>query len=77
MPPIFDLIRKTANYDLKEMYGVFNMGHRLEIYTDEKTAGSIIEISQKFGVEARIVGRVEKSLKNEVEIRTKEGVFNY
>lgn len=77
IPPIFDLIRKTANYDLIEMYSVFNMGHRLEIYTDEKTADSIINISQRFGVKAQIVGRVEKSSGNELEIHTNEGIFSY
>merc|ERR1712190_217865 len=58
-PPVFRLIQKNSSTPWKEMYHVFNMGHRLEFYTDPESAKSIIEISKSFGVEAQIVGRVE------------------
>jgi phosphoribosylformylglycinamidine cyclo-ligase len=60
IPPLFEMIQQQSKTEWKEMYKVFNMGHRMEIYTDEQTAKEIIKISQEFGVEAQIVGRVEE-----------------
>ncbi len=77
IPPLFRLIKEQSGTDWKEMYQVFNMGHRMEIYTDKKTAGKIIEISESFGVPARIVGRVEASGTKELIIETPHGVFKY
>ena len=60
-PPLFKLIQNESKSDWKEMYKVFNMGHRLEIYTDKSHANKIIEISKSFNVDAQIIGRVEES----------------
>jgi phosphoribosylformylglycinamidine cyclo-ligase len=76
IPPLFEMIQQQSKTDWKEMYKVFNMGHRMEIYTDEQTAKEIIKISQEFGVEAQIVGRVEEGEKS-VEIYSPYGVFTY
>src|SRR6185436_3077477 len=65
-PVIFQLIQEASKSDDREMYQVFNMGTRLEIYTDEKNADKIISISGSFGVEARVIGRVEESSKKEL-----------
>src|SRR5690606_21925144 len=69
IPPVFQLIEEESGLDRKEMYQVFNMGHRLEIYTDQPTAEQIIGISNSFGIEAQIVGHVEKAETASVEIR--------
>ena len=69
-PVIFQLIQKASRADDKEMYQVFNMGTRMEIYTDEKNAGALISISKNFGVDAQVIGRVEKSDKKELIIKT-------
>ena len=58
-PPLFKLIHKESKTDWKEMYKVFNMGHRMEIYTNSSTAKSIIDISKSFNVDAKIIGRCE------------------
>lgn len=78
-PPLFKLIQQESKTDWKEMYQVFNMGHRMEIYTDEKAASQIISISKSFGVDAQIIGRVEKSAdkKNKLTIRSKHDEFIY
>lgn len=76
IPPLFEMIQQQSKTDWKEMYKVFNMGHRMEIYTDEQTAKEIIKISQDFGVEAQIVGRVEEGEKS-VEIHSPYGKFTY
>ncbi|MBI4931053.1 MAG: phosphoribosylformylglycinamidine cyclo-ligase [Bacteroidetes bacterium] len=78
-PPLFKLIQQESKTDWKEMYQVFNMGHRMEIYTDEKTASQIISVSKSFGVEAQIIGRVEKFLdkKNKLTIKSTHGEFQY
>lgn len=73
---LFEMIQQQSKTDWKEMYKVFNMGHRMEIYTDEDTAKEIIKISQDFGVEAQIVGRVEEGEKS-VEIHSPYGLFTY
>ena len=68
-PPIFDIIRKASGADSREMYQVFNMGHRLEIFTSEKDADKIIETALSYGVDAKVIGRVEESDKKELIIR--------
>ena len=76
-PIIFKLIQEASKSDDREMYQVFNMGTRLEIYTNEKEADAIIAVSKRFGVEAQVIGRVEKSVKKELVILNagKEIVF--
>jgi phosphoribosylformylglycinamidine cyclo-ligase len=68
-PVIFKLIQQASRSDDKEMYQVFNMGTRLEIYTNEKDAATIIGIAKKFGVDAHVIGRVEESEKKELAIK--------
>jgi phosphoribosylformylglycinamidine cyclo-ligase len=77
IPPLFELIQSQSRTDWKEMYKVFNMGHRLEVYTDEKYAQNIISIAQSFDIEAQIIGRVEASEKKKVTVRSEKGVFEY
>lgn len=69
-PVIFDIIKAASGADDKEMYQVFNMGCRLEIYTNEKDADSIISIAEKYGIDSRVIGRVEGSEKKELVIKT-------
>jgi phosphoribosylformylglycinamidine cyclo-ligase len=69
IPKIFHLMQEASGISLQEMYQVFNMGTRLEIYTNEKTAQEIIAISKGFNIEAQIVGRVEASDKKELVIK--------
>jgi phosphoribosylformylglycinamidine cyclo-ligase len=76
-PPLFQLIQQESNTDWKEMYKVFNMGHRMELYTDEATARDIIRIAQEFNLPAQIIGRVEASDKKKLTIRSAHGVFEY
>jgi len=76
-PPVFNLIQSESNTSWKEMYQVFNMGHRLEIYTDENSAQSIINISKSFNLDAKIIGRVEDSKENKLSISTDKGLFEY
>lgn len=76
-PPLFELIQKESNTDWKEMYKVFNMGHRMEIYASPEIAKSIISISKSFDVDARIVGRVETSDEAKVTITSDKGNFEY
>jgi len=76
-PPLFKLIQEVSNTPWEEMYKVFNMGHRMEIYTDKGTAESIIQIAKQFNIESRIVGRVEKSAFKRLTISTENGTFNY
>ena len=76
-PILFDLIQKESGTDWKEMYQVFNMGHRMEIYVNEKDAQTIIDISESFGIPAQIVGRVESSESKKLTIQSQFGVFEY
>ncbi len=76
-PPLFRLIQSESGTDWKEMYRVFNMGHRMEIYTDEASAHTLVEISKSFNVDAQIVGRVEAGESKEVIIRSEFGEFTY
>ena len=76
-PPLFRTIQESSGTDWEEMYKVFNMGHRLEVYTSQKAADALIEISKSFGVEAQIIGRVEVSESAKVTIRSEHGEFEY
>jgi len=75
VPPLFRIIRDQSGTDWKEMYQVFNMGHRMEIYTDPEAAEEMIAISRSFGVDAQIVGRVESSSEKKLTISTETGTF--
>jgi len=77
IPPLFKLIQEQSGTSWEEMYKVFNMGHRMEIYTDETTAESIIEISKSFNVDAQIVGRVEEGATKSLTITSEHGTFQY
>lgn len=77
IPPLFKLIKEQSETEWREMYQVFNMGHRMEIYTDEATAQKIIEISEGFNIPAKIIGRVEESAKRELIIKSEFGEFVY
>lgn len=77
VPPLFNLIQKESNTDWREMYKVFNMGHRMELYIPEEIAQSIIEISKSFKVDAQIIGRVESSDKKQLTITSDKGTFVY
>lgn len=76
-PPIFRLIQQNSGADDREMYQVFNMGHRLEIFTDETTAAAMIAAAQSFNIDARIVGRVEAAEKKELQLTVGENVIVY
>src|SRR5690606_4082241 len=77
IPPLFKLIHGVSGTDLKEMYKVFNMGHRMEVYLDEKYAQQVINISKNFGVDAQVVGRVERSCEKQVTIKSSNLEFTY
>ncbi|WP_034923360.1 AIR synthase related protein [Gillisia sp. CAL575] len=76
-PPLFKLIQKESKTDWKEMYQVFNMGHRMELYVNEEIAEKIISISKSFNVEAKIIGRVEASNGKSLTITSEYGKFDY
>lgn len=76
-PPLFKLIQEQSGTDWKEMYKVFNMGHRMEIYLSPEYAQEVIEISKSYGIDAQIVGFVEKSDKTELVIESEFGRFEY
>lgn len=77
IPPLFNMIQKESNTSWEEMYKVFNMGQRMEIYLDEKNADQVIAISKSFNIEAQIIGYVEKSTKAEVYVQSEKGNFTY
>jgi len=77
VPPLFRLIQEQSGTSWEEMYKVFNMGHRMEIYINEKHSKAIIEACKEFNLEARIVGRVEKSDKKKLTIKSDKGEFIY
>ena len=68
-PKIFQLIKEASKADDHEMYQVFNMGHRMEIFTSEKAAEDLLKVSLSYGIDAKIVGFVEKSSKKELELQ--------
>lgn len=76
-PPLFELIKNESGTDWKEMYEVFNMGHRMEIYLPESVAEKVIAISRSFNIDAQIVGRVEASSSRKLTISSQWGIFKY
>lgn len=77
VPPVFDLIQQASGADGKEMYKVFNMGHRLEIYTDDVTAQSIIDIAQSLQLEAKVVGKCIANESNKLTLKSVYGELEY
>ena len=77
VPPLFRTIKEQSNTDWSEMYKVFNMGHRLEVYLAPEYAEQVIAISQSFGIDAQVIGRIEESDKKELIIRSEFGEFVY
>lgn len=77
VPPLFQLIQQESKTDWKEMYQVFNCGHRMELYVDETIAEDIITISESFGVPAKIIGHISPSDKKRLTIKSKYGTFEY
>jgi phosphoribosylformylglycinamidine cyclo-ligase len=77
VPEIFQIIQKNSGADDKEMYQVFNMGHRLEIFTDEKNASALISEAKQFNIEAKIIGRVEASTNKELHLHVNGNVISY
>jgi phosphoribosylformylglycinamidine cyclo-ligase len=76
VPPLFRMIQEQSHTDPKEMYKVFNMGHRMELYVDEKHAEKIIRTARSFNVDAQVIGRVEKGRKK-VTVISEYGIFDY
>ena len=76
-PPLFSIIQKESSTEWKEMYKVFNMGHRMELYVNPNVAEEIINISKSFGVNAKVIGRVEPSDIKKLTIRSEHGTFEY
>jgi phosphoribosylformylglycinamidine cyclo-ligase len=77
VPPLFSMIQQSAGTEWREMYQVFNMGQRLELFTDRETAKSIVDISNNFGIDAQISGYVEDAEQKEVVIESEYGRFIY
>ncbi|HEX6892791.1 MAG TPA: AIR synthase related protein [Chryseolinea sp.] len=77
VPPLFRVIHQESGTDWKEMYKVFNMGHRMEIYLDEKYAARVMEIAAHFNIDSRIIGRVNKANKKQVTIKSEFGEYSY
>lgn len=77
IPPLFNLIHECSGTDWKEMYKVFNMGHRMEFYVSSGAASQLIEISKSFGIDAQVIGRVEASTHKKVTLKTPHGTFEY
>jgi len=77
VPPLFRTIQEQSGTEWKEMYEVFNMGHRMEIYVPGKIAARIIEVSRSFNIEAKIIGRCEQYSGKSLSLITEYGNFNY
>lgn len=77
IPQLFHLIQQESHTDWQEMYKVFNMGHRMELYVPEAAAADLIAISESFGVPAQIIGRVEAAGRKQVSLSTETGNFVY
>jgi phosphoribosylformylglycinamidine cyclo-ligase len=71
------MIQEQSNTDWKEMYQVFNMGHRMELYVPKEIASDIIEISKQYRVDAKIIGYVEEAATKKLTIKTQFGIYNY
>ena len=76
VPPLFKLIKEQSGTDWQEMYKVFNMGHRMEIYVSPETAGRVIAISKSFNIDAQVIGHIEEGAKS-LTIKSEFGEFNY
>ena len=77
IPPLFKLIQEQSGTDWKEMYQVFNCGHRMELYVNPQVSNDLIQISKNFGVDARIIGRVEENSHKKLTISSEQGTFTY
>ena len=77
LPPLFKMIQEESDTDWKEMYKVFNMGHRMELYLPEEIAKDIISISKSYNVDAKVIGRVESSSNKKLTINSEYGIFEY
>ena len=77
IPPLFQIIQEASETEWSEMYRVFNMGHRMELYVSPEIANDLIAISESFGVEAKIVGRVENAVSKKLTIQSSKGTFEY
>jgi phosphoribosylformylglycinamidine cyclo-ligase len=77
VPPLFKLIQECSNTEWQEMYRVFNMGHRLELYLAEKHAEHVMHVARSFGIDSRIIGEVKGHVGKKVSITTQEGLFTY
>ena len=76
-PPLFSIIQKESSTEWKEMYKVFNMGHRMELYVDPNVAEEIVNISKSFDINAKVIGRVEHNDIKKLTIRSEHGTFEY
>lgn len=77
VPPLFELIQRESGTDWQEMYQVFNMGQRLEVYVDEQAAGTLIDIARSFHIDAQVIGHVEEHTEAKVTIKSPYGTFEY
>jgi len=77
LPPVFKMIQQESGTDYKELYQVFNMGHRLEFYIDEAAAQQIIEIANSFNIEAKVIGKVLGATGAQLTIDGEFGVYEY
>jgi phosphoribosylformylglycinamidine cyclo-ligase len=77
VPPLFRIIQEQSGTDWKEMYQVFNMGHRMELYVDPVIAPILIGISGSYAIEARVIGRVEPFHRKKLTIHTEAGIYEY
>jgi phosphoribosylformylglycinamidine cyclo-ligase len=76
VPPLFKAIQQQSGTDWQEMYKVFNMGHRLEVYLDPRHAEEVIDISKSFNIDAQVIGRIEEGPRS-LTIKSEYGEFNY
>jgi len=77
IPPLFRIIQEQSGTSWREMYQVFNMGHRMEIYLAEENAARVIDIAGSFGIEAKIIGRCEAAERKKLTIRSEHGEFTF
>ena len=77
VPEVFKIIQKDTNISTKEMFEVFNMGHRMEIYCDQSVAQEVISISKEFKIDAKIIGHVEKSNQNTLVLESEDETIEY
>jgi phosphoribosylformylglycinamidine cyclo-ligase len=77
IPPLFNMIRESSGADWKELYKVFNMGHRMELYCEARHAERILAIASAFQLEAKVIGRCEAATENRLSLTTPEGVVVY